>query len=158
MSTEIKSCTVGTPLTLNREPNTIGIMIAGSGRDPRSGSFDVDEFLAAVDAECDAVIIRRRALPAVTPERRGYSGYVGVDGYGSGNPEQDPIALLGSPEDHLLIARRHIAIAGYMQSRRNVDEAQVEALKLVIWGLPISLDAGELARTLIATGKVQVTA
>lgn len=114
------------------------------------------DLLAVVAAECDVVIIDRADLPEVTPERPGYSGYIMADDVS--------VALLGSAEQHRVIARRHLATAEYMDAHPPVDEADVEALTAaaVQWqearGLtPDHGDNEHAIRALLATGLVAVT-
>lgn len=121
------------------------------------------DFIAAVETELGVIVIDRAELPFVEPEVEGFSGYVGLDGEGS--VATDPTPLLASAAQHREQALRHLALADYLEANPPVDEAKVRALAADVKRIandlmdeaegPLPLT--ELARRLLATGRIEVT-
>jgi hypothetical protein len=131
MSTRVKSAYEASSAKItiypyeNASNGTSGVMlIANSGGVARVLVPRAD-LLAAVAAECDAIVIPRETLPEVKADGRveGVSGaptyrfsVAGHKGYG------EP----GDAERCRAVARAHLALAEYLDARPPIDEAQVE--------------------------------
>ena len=110
----------------------------------------IPDFLAAVEAECDVIIVRRADLPEVKPGGQDYY-------YADGNLHE--IEPGDAAEQIRATALGWLAIAEYLKAHPPVDEAQVEALtsaidKARIKAQRADIDAqvGDIARTLVADG------
>lgn len=154
MSTEIKgACVVGSGSP--RRSFRLG-MLDGYEDDPRmfiqalsEGGREVAlinpsraDFLAAVAAECDVLIIPDSDGMAPDPEALA--------------ARNDPVAV----RSHQMLARYHAKAAAWYDAHPPVDEAQVEALaNLFGWSKGDGwhdTSATELARRLLATGRIEV--
>lgn len=154
MTTEMKSAAGEVRIGLDGG-DRVGIRtfnIVGDQVDVRS--VPRADFLAAVAAECDAIVIPRETLPEVIPVRgRSFS----VD---------DPSCATTHSAATAEYARErgigYLAIAEYLDAHPPVDEAKVEALA----DLLIETFPGEIvnprdrvvdrARRLLATGRIEV--
>lgn len=138
MSTEIKDRD-GAGLSLLRLANgTVYVRTDSDGVEPT-----LADFLAAVAAECDVIVIPRAELPPVE-EVNGeiYSGDRVVMGDGLTLAEADRAV------------REWVAIREHVAARPPIDEAQVEALaaEIVQAQSPGYPDATDLARRLVERG------
>lgn len=107
------------------------------------------DFLAAIEAELDVIIIEKADLPEVILDAD-VSGHVAAGPY-AGNPRRDGV-------DHRVWAMAHLALAEHLAAHLPVDEAQVEALADLLeqedrGARPLNED---LARRLLATGRIEV--
>lgn len=119
-------------------PTEVSLAIGGE-------PIDVDraEFLAAVAAELDVIVIPRSDLPEVTTDDTGQPYLYGTPYY-------------GTAADHRADALYHLALAEHLDAHPPVDEAQVDALADLAAQF-YGRGPTELARRLVATGRVTVT-
>jgi hypothetical protein len=129
-------------------------------------------FITKVSAElnvrlvpADAIVIERSELPAVSGLDKHGTYTVTVQGQSHGiyaNPSgTGAFARTADPDYYLATARANLALAEHLAALPLLDEAQVKAMEDVVG--PLAFDkvgiggVRELARALIATGRVQVT-
>lgn len=155
MSTEIRSVvSTAARVVLDLRDGVVVAIGRKYADEPVEGDWGTNvtraDFLAAVAAECDAIVIPREELPRVKDR-------------GQGTYEFDTGASLGtwegkSAEQARLEARELLALAEYLDAHPPVDEAQVEALaaEIVQAQSPGYPDATDLARRLLATGRIEV--
>lgn len=114
------------------------------------------DLLAAISSELGVVIIDKADLPEARPNPRS-TGVVGARGFDR--------ALNADTDEIRADAYALLAIADYIEAGPPVDEAQVSALAEIVRAatdtplgayIGADLTSTELARRLIATGKVEV--
>lgn len=98
----------------------------------------------------DAIVILDEAL---TPANEDESGEVSVTTALGGHVHGDREWLSRWGRERMLA---YASALRYVEDHPSVDEAQVRALGSILWDVD-TMDRGELARRLIATGKVKVT-
>lgn len=148
MSTTIHSSVFKTPLTLTPYLDAVELVIGGSG-----ASYNRSDFIAAVEKGLNGIFISKNDLP---------KAFIDIDGYISAkSPEIALESRLPTVNTKNLRKRAYalLAIAEYADTHPPVDEQQVEALAGLIQRLDPSgaLKTVELARDLLATGKVTVS-
>lgn len=171
MSTEIRS--VMGRVRLTRDGASIGVETTEVGGDVYGVMRAVTraDFLAAVATECNAIVIDRADLPEIeydpnpgfTPVNRA----IWPDGTTSGTAAVDigggPWTAAGCRKT----AQHMLALAEYLDAHPQVDEAQVEALAQMMRDLALDgaqpndgtradVTAADLARRLLATGRIEV--
>ena len=176
MSAEIKSRTEGSKraLRIYASGDAVGACVSGDngyGSVPVGGDVTVNraDFLAAVEKECDVIIVRRAEWPEVDA---GAVRFPTIDARGPGDHiravhEWDTATSVRSEATALL------ALAEYLDAhppKPPVDEAQVEALATVIRtellhgaakddGTQRVVKAEQVARALVLAGvRMDVTA
>ena len=157
MSTEIKSTVTRRTLTIS--DNTDGdvyLQIHLASVQEASIYIKLTAFLAAVEKECDVIIVRRADLPAAV-ERKGWTTYPVSGGAREFvlNPDDTYEALMAD-------ARALMALAEYRRAHPAVDEQQVDDLVTAAYGClphPVQFDrmeASRYIRALVASGRVEV--
>ena len=113
------------------------------------------DFLAAVAAECDVIVIDRAELPErVSPSMDGK--HLWADAWS--------VPATNTPDIPRRAARAYLALAEYLDAHPPVDEAQVEALAAVMREALNTPEDGtfrpyvaeDAARRLLATGRIEV--
>jgi hypothetical protein len=107
-----------------------------------SHSHSADSWTEVQVVPLDAIVIERAQMLAVEDVTTADDGAI-VDG---------DYNILATVEHHTRRALINLALAEYLREHPPVDEAQVAALAAMLPN-----DGGDLARRIIATGRVQVT-
>lgn len=148
MTTKILDCMTPPNQHCLRVEGDLVVLSVQHGFQFNSANLTRADFLAAVEAECDVIIVRRAGLPSIdlTSDGKPYAG---------GQTSQ-------SAEQSRDVARAHLALAEHLDTHPPMDEVQVEAAYDVIQdalreaGVTMGqVDHGvrmAVARTLIADG------
>ena len=120
------------------------------------------DFIAAVETECDGIFIPRAELPEVKEEVPGFGPHYVLVKEGPIHESSFTYAYPNAPASsaswHRRTAEAHLALAEYLDAHPPVDPAEVEALAhLICEHEQETTPAIEVARRLLATGRVQVT-
>lgn len=131
------------------DPPRVAITVEGDGG-RAIGNVSRPDFLAAVAAECDAIVIPRTDLPQVKhfPDGRPFA----ETDRGYGDYTLDPKDTPERLRDH---ARALLALAEYLDAHPPVDAAQVEALTAVLYEAtadPDDIEVPAVARRLVERG------
>lgn len=118
------------------------------------------DFIAAVETELGVIVIDKAELPIVTDRGKPGVLYTGDDARAI--VDIDPVALRAE-------GLACIALAAHLEAHPPVDEAKVEALGVLIRdavgvtaesiasGVKVNGNSDDLARALLATGRIAVT-
>lgn len=163
MTTKILGTTSFTDATLAEEPGGVRVTIADTtGIRVASVLLDQAEYLAAIATECDTIIIPRADLPKVDARGGVLVAELGDEERGAAAEARlDRDVPNSHAEWHRAKANAHLALAEHLDAHPPVDEAEVDALAALIrdtGARPGGADSIPIARRLLATGKVQVTA
>ena len=135
----------------SRESVLLGCVNNEQSHLSRLSSVPRADFLAAVAAECDAIVIPREDLPErVSPSTDGK--WLWADSWNC--------LATATPDDARRAARAYLALAEHLDAHPPVDEAKVEALAEVMRGVQnlnsIPEVTRDYARRLLATGRIEV--
>ena len=149
MTTTIASTMTGHLFKVTaRDDTTVSLAAQHDG----ANTFDRDEFLAAVAAELDVIVIPRADLPEVT---EGGAYYAISD---KGIDIAKPIKKNLTAAQHRRLAAEHLALAEHLTAHPPVSEAEVATLADLLIGADMDGEEGPtpttVARRLLATGRV----
>lgn len=146
MTTTIPSVVTAKSLKVRAYPlRCVDFTIAAPERDDVFISVETSDLLAAVRTELGVLIIDKADLPEVED---GAPGRI-IAGVIELSRTSDPAALRAE-------ALRYLAAAEYLEAHPPVDEQQVEALADLLVAHSAKTSCIDMARALVATGKVTV--